>query len=243
MRVWQAEKTYAVFAGSANKKIISGIENSGANIVLFPLIETKEIEPDTEINNSLTDFETVDWIVFPDVYAVEYFLNALEKSGKDFFELDYVQICAFGETVSDRLRFVQIHADVISNTSDSNGVFKALNDFDSFLNSARFLIPKEETTNLELTELLKQTGAETIEIPVYKVEILDHSRLPKLKALIKGGAIDEFVFCSPAEILNLAFLLYPHRPFEWLSEIGISATEPTTAQSLREFGFTKIKIL
>jgi uroporphyrinogen-III synthase len=242
MRNWQAEKTYALFSGSANKKIISEIENSGANLILFPQPEIKEIKPDTKFQNLLKNFSDFDWIVFPDVFAVDYFLLALQELGIDLYDLDAVRTCAFGETVADRLRFAQVHADLISNTVDSSSVFKALQAYDSSLEATRFLIPKEVKTDLKISTFLRESGAEIVEVPLYKTELNDQSLLSKLKALITGGAVDVFVFCAPHEIFNLAFLLSPQLPSELLADAEITATNNSTAQSLREFGFTKIKM-
>ncbi len=110
-------KTYALFANNAIQKIIARLENQSVNIILFPNIEISEILLDEKAEGILKNLNRFDWIIFPDIFAVDFFLRALENLRIDFFELDAVRVCAFGETVADRLRFSLVHADVILNLS------------------------------------------------------------------------------------------------------------------------------
>lgn len=241
MPVFEAGKTYALFASPANKKIISQLENAGANTILFPEVETREIETDSQrAENLLKNLPNFDWIIFTDVYAVDYFLRALEKFGIDFFELDALRVCVFGETIADRLRFAQVHSDLISNLADSDEVFKALGDYDSNFESSRFLIPREIETSPEISNRLLKTGAGVTELALYRRQINEANQLPKLKALLKGGAIDEFIFCSPTEATKLSILFPSENISGLLTGITVSATSSTTLQSLQEYGITGI---
>lgn len=235
-------RTFALFARSANKKIILEIEESGDNLILFPNVETQIAEFNSEGENTLKNLSDFDWIVFPDVFAAEYFLQALGKFEVDFFELDALRIAAFGESVSDRLRFSQIHADVISNSVETFEVIQAVENYEIDLTSKRFIIPKEISCQLEIANSLTERGVAVWEFPVYQFEISETASITKLKTLLKGGAVDEIIFCSPAEILEFSFIFPSEKPADLLREIQITATDSATFQSLREFGLNKIKM-
>ena len=120
------EKTYAIFDTATNRKIIGDLEKSGAKVFLFPPITTEKIESDESETKHSTSLENFDWLIFADVFTADYFLETLETSAVETFELDNLRVCAFGETVSDRLRFASVHADIIPSKVAAPEVFSAL---------------------------------------------------------------------------------------------------------------------
>lgn len=227
MSGYSKDKTYAIFDSPLNKKRIAEIEQA----VIFPTITINEIENDKSILQNLDEF---DWLIFPDVYTVEYFVTALEQLGIDLYELDNLRVLAYGESVADRLRFSQLHADVIPSTIKTSDVFQSLKEYvfdeDEF-SDLRFLILKEQNIEIELPRELPNA----IELPIYSIEIDDETEIPKLKALLKGGAIDEFIFSSHYDVLNLAQLFQTENLAELLYGITLTATDNLTLQSLQEF--------
>jgi uroporphyrinogen-III synthase len=230
-------KTLAIFSSAANKKIISRLRDQAHEVIEFPFVEAEKIALNAAEESLLENVSGFDWIIFPDVYAVEFFLEALDERQFEFFELDSLRILAGGEAVADRLRFVQIHADVIPARLDTESVFKALRDYlfdENELTSLRILLPKAASFETELTARLRALEAKVAELPVYRLKTENAAGLTRLKTLLKGGAVDEFVFTSPAEISNLAFL-FREKLNDLLAGTSVSATDETTFQTLREY--------
>lgn len=240
MPVSPIEKTYALFATPANKKIIAELEREGAQIILFSTVETEEIEISPHNETLLSNLSAFDWIIFPTVPAVDYFLQALERLEIDFFELDALRICVFSETIADRLRFSQVHADVIANGYETTGIFQALTAYEPNFENSRFLIPMENTSPVEIVNLLSESGADVSELPIYRVQITESNELPKLKALVKGGAVDEFIFGAPEDVAHLALLFRPEKLSAVLKGITVSAKGAAAFQALREHEITQI---
>ena len=231
MSKFSKDKTYALFDSPLNKKTIAEFEREEIETVVFSTITPNQIENNNSLLKNLREF---DWLIFSDVYAVEYFVNALEKSGVDLYELDEMRVLAYGEAVADRLRFSRLHADVIPSTIKTSDVLRSLKDYvfdeDEFEN-LRFLVLKENGSEVDLVHEL----SDVIELPIYSVEIKDKVAIPKFKALLKGGAIDEFIFSSHYDVLNLAQLFQSENLSELLEEIKLTATDKLTLQSLQEF--------
>lgn len=228
------EKTYALFSTPVNRKIIAQIEQTGAKTFQFAPVKTERINADLEnIKNNLFAF---DWIIFPDVYAVDYFLEILEETGIDFFNLDEIRILAMGEAVADRLRFVQLHADIIPHSTEIETVFAALSSYvgKDNLDGLSFLIPKEITFDAQLQKSLIKSEASVSEIAIYKALLDEKIKTPNLKALLKGGAIDEFIFTSAEDIISLKFYLFPEKAAKVLSGVKTSGIDEITMQALRE---------
>lgn len=232
-------KTYAIFSRPANRKIISQLSRD--EVIEFPAIEAEKLRLSPAEKSLLENVSDFEWLIFPDVYAVEFFLEALAETGVELFELDLLRILAFGESVADRLRFVQVHADVIPARVDEESVFRAFRDYlsgeEEFVN-LRILLAKESTLPQQrqtaLTETLRRCNAEVTELSVYRLKIENAAGRTKLKALLKGGAIDEFVFTAPAEVSNLA-AVFNEKLKDLLAGTSVSATDETTFQTLREY--------
>jgi uroporphyrinogen-III synthase len=228
-----APKTRALFANAANKKLCAELEAAG-NVILLPEISAARTAAFDDETNPL-DF---DWLIFSDTFAADFFLEKLGGEDFDFYELDAVRVCALGEAVSDRLRFVQVHADVIPPKLDAATVFGAISDYvssEAAFEGLRFLLVREISQTNHLAETLRASGAVVSEYAPYEFQIAAAENLTRLKTLLKGGAADEFVFTSPFDATALQFLFGENLP-DLLAETQISATDEITFQTLIEHG-------
>jgi uroporphyrinogen-III synthase len=234
----EINKTYGLFASPLNNKLISELKKKDEDVLIFPLIKTEKVElteTAAKYVKNLTDF---DWIIFTDVFAADYFIEALRELETDFFELDNLTVCAIGEAVADRLRFVQVHADVIPSKINVEAVFSEISQFvGGGFSGLRILIVNERSSDLSLVEKLKVERAIVEELPLYKADFEDKSEIIKLKTLLKSGAVDEFIFSSPDDLPSLKFLTSEADLTGLLSGIQVSAVSEIVYQSLQENGF------
>ena len=230
------DKIFAIFPDSNNKKIVSELESAGVKLIKFPLIQTEKVILDEVSIQTIKNLANFDWIIYPDVLAVDFFLEALDENEIDLFDLDEMRVCALGEAVSDRLRFVQLHADVIPDTIEPENVASALRSYttDDELRKLKFLIPKEISSEVEIKKELSKTKAEFFELPIYQIQITENNEISKLKALLKGGAIDEFIFSSQTDFIALKYI-FNNEPLERIfAEINVSAIDGLVFQTIRE---------
>jgi uroporphyrinogen III methyltransferase/synthase len=231
-------KTYAIFSEPKNKKIISQLRDAQQEIIEFPRVEAEKIELNPAQADSVKNVAEFEWIIFTDVYAVDFFLEALREASVELFELDLLRILAAGEAVADRLRFVQVHADVIPPEAGAESAFNALRAYlsgEEEFKNLRVLLPQEPASNTALTEMLRRNEAEVTELNIYRLKIESDAGLTRLKALLKGGAVDEFVFSSPMDASNLA-AIFDEQLKDLLAGTSVSAKDETTFQTLREYG-------
>ena len=231
----ETEKTYGLFANLQNNKLISDLKQKGANLLIMPLIQTEAVELNEDSKELLRNLQNFDWLILTDVFAAEYFIEALRELGVDFFELDNLTVCAFGEAVADRLRFVQVHADIIPSKTDDETIFSAISQFvgDNF-DELSFLMIKENSAKSVLSEMLKSKTAKVSELEIYQANIENSSELIKLKTLLENGAVDEFVFSAAEDLASLKLICPENNLNRILSEIRIAATSEIIYQSLQE---------
>lgn len=229
------EEIYALFATSRNQKLISGLEKQKKKVLLFPCILTEKID---FRENAVLNFQNpanFDWIIFADLLTVDYFIEDLRRREIDLFELDHLRICALGEAVADRLRFEQIHTDLIPAKIDPEAIFSVISQYLSEdLRGLRFLLVKEVSAKFEAAERLQASGATLAECAVYKARFEDQKGIAKLKTLLRGGAIDEFIFSAPEDLLSLKYLLQEENLAAALGDQKISATDENTFHALSE---------
>ncbi len=218
-----AEHIYGLFENDTNKRLIGQLKKRQANLRLFPDITAiaPAVKPDFDLSAS-------DWIVFPDLYSVDFFLaNITEK-----FKLDELTVCALGDSISDRLRFSQVHADIIPSDRQTSTVLSSLIAYGS-LSGLRLLIPTRLGETPAVSGLLRENGANVQLLPVY--EIADIQNAPRFRTLLRNGAVDEFIFTSPQDVFSFAWFIEPA-----LAQLRAAATDEITFNTLREFGLEPI---
>jgi uroporphyrinogen-III synthase len=86
----------------------------------------------------------------------------------------------------------------------------------------------------ELKNRLTQAGAEVWELPIYQIKISKENEIPKIKALVKGGAIDEFIFTAPTDLIYLNYIFSGEPLACVFSDVEISVANPIVYQTVRE---------
>ncbi|HQU86049.1 MAG TPA: uroporphyrinogen-III synthase [Pyrinomonadaceae bacterium] len=228
------EKTYGIFSTPANKKIISKIKNSGAGLIEFGYeeFEKTDLNDDTEIfdQNNLAD-----WFVFTNIYAVDFFLEELQNRNIELFHLDEVRICSFGEAVADRLRFVQLHSDIIAQKIDENKISDSILDYINNAADEKIIIVKTQTENHLISKLLAESVNDVKELKVAKIKDSKSSEKIKHLTLLKGGAIDEFIFGSVEDVTQFIIQFTKEIFYENIFDT-VWGTDEITLKTLDEFG-------
>ncbi len=228
-------KTFALFENPSCQKIVSELENAGAQIIKFPVLEAENIDLSEDAREVLTNLVNFDWIIFPDVLTVDFFLQDLEGNAIDFFELDEIRVCACGEVVSDKLRFVQLHADVIPPRIEPKEIITALKNYigEEEFHNRKFLLLKEVSNQNDLKNKLTD-NIKISELSIYRIKIPPENEITRLKTLLKGGAIDEFIFVAPTDFIWLSHIFGGESLDQLLSDINISAVDGSIFQTARE---------
>ncbi|HMS42818.1 MAG TPA: uroporphyrinogen-III synthase [Pyrinomonadaceae bacterium] len=238
METFTDTKSYGIFSNAANRKIINDLEESGAKVFLFPVIETEAVERAENIEFINANLSQTDWLIFPDVFSVDYFLEIMEKCEIELFKIDEKRVLTFGEAIADRLRFSQIHADIIPNSIESDESFSALQEYlqTETVEDLRFFIPVFRGFENDFVRKLKDKGAEVFESEIFTLKYPFDNKIAKLKALLSGGAVDEFVFTAPDDVFSLTQYVFPASIKAILQEVKCFATNEITMQTLHESG-------
>lgn len=230
-------ETVGIIKTVKNKKVIGLLKNQGKNMIEFPEITIRKIELDESEKNKFVNIGEFDWLIFTDLFTVDFFLEELAETGFDLYRLDEFKICACGEAVSDKLRFAQIHSDVIPARKSPENIFDELlmyaSDEADFFDS-KFLLLKGQNKNELLTKFLVEKKLNLVEITNYSVEPLNSFENAKYKSLLSGGAIERFIFTSPEDWESLNQFGGEGYLTNIFETIEIETMDEVTEQTLRE---------
>lgn len=232
-------KTIGIVDNSANKRIIKKLNEQGFEIILIPAISTEKYF-DKSANIEIEKLLNFDWLIFTDIYSVDYFIEVLTNKNFNLFELDNLRVCAFGEVVADRLRFSQIHSDIIPGNLSSETILEDLKNYiasDNEKIQQSILIVKEQNENIELLEQLKNSFRNAVEYSVYMSKINKLDGISKIRVLINNGAFDEVRFFS-AEDLHAFLKIAGLKSLKKLSQkIKLTSDNETILKSIDELKF------
>lgn len=231
-----ADQIFALFDSFTNKKLISDLNKQKLKTILFPPVEAEKVVLETGSIELLSALNRFDWIIFTDALAVDFFLEKLTENHIDFFELDETRVCAFGENVSDRLRFAQLHADVIPNQINSAAVIETIKNYswEKEFDQQKFFIVREKSLNQDIGKELQNLFAEFLEFAAYEINFQAKNEIVRLKTLLLNGAADVIIISSPEDLIALRYIFKDQPLAQVLSDLQVFAADRLIWQALKE---------
>ncbi|MEP6570142.1 MAG: uroporphyrinogen-III synthase [Acidobacteriota bacterium] len=224
-------------------EFVDELERYGANVVLCPTIEIRELESYDRLDESIEHLYGYDWLIFTSVNGVEYFFKRLKLCNRDVSDLDERKICAIGDATAEKLLDLQVHVDVIPAEFKAEGVFSALERFlggTEALRGLNILIPRASVARDYLPRALEEAGARVDVVPAYRTTLpadLDRGRV----AAMLSGSADCIAFTSSSTVRNLARLFDTQDLSKALTGVVIACIGDITATTAAEYGL-QVKI-
>jgi len=183
-------------AGSFERLLIE----RGAQSVLFSSIEIRPIAGKQDLDRSISGLKEYDWVVFTSVNGVDAFFRRMNDLMLDSRALAGLKIGAIGPMTARSLGERGITADYIPRVYTGQGFIRGLSK--STAGGKRFLIPRADIADDEITAGLKKLGAHVDNIAVYHTS-RPRRKLYRLKNLLLPGNLDVITFTSSSTVTNL----------------------------------------
>ena len=230
-------------AQSQADEFVAELERYGANVVLCPTIEIRELESYERLDEAIEHLYGYDWLIFTSVNGAEYFFQRLKKCNRDVSDLDELKICAIGEATADKLRDLHVHVDVVPEEFKAEGVFSALERFVGgipALHGLNVLIPRASVARDYLPKALEQASARVDVVPAYRTTLPADLDRGRVAALLSGSA-DCIAFTSSSTVKNLARLFDTQDLSGALAGVVIACIGDITATTAADYGL-QVKI-
>lgn len=163
-------------------------------VIHQPLINIEAIAPNPDLDAELNQLEKYDWLFFTSRYTVNFFFEALQKSGRDARHLAGLKIASVGRITSQELKIHGIIPDIQAIEESSVGLLKAFET--NNITVGNVFIPRSDIGLPVLPEGLKNLGWDVKTVAVY------HNTFPKNLQPLDLTNIPNIVFSSPSCVSN-----------------------------------------
>jgi len=215
------------------------LEDMGAELFVFTTIDFLPPEDFSELDRTINEIESYNFIVFPSPRAVSFFFERFLSIGKDVRALKDILICAIGKETAKSLRNYGINADIIPEEFNSSSLVKFFKDKLFSLKPSAFnlkiLYPRSDIALKGFVEEMQKLGVK-VDAPItYRtVKPTEHGK--RLARFLREGKITIATFTSPSSFNNLIEILKDEAK-EMLKEVTIVALGNTTAKAIEEKGY------
>lgn len=203
----------------------------GADAIELPAIEIRPPSDWGPLDRAIGRLEEYDWLLFTSANGVKYFLERLDKGGRDLRSIRG-RICAIGPATAAALAAVHLKADVMPEKFVAEGLLEALGGHD--LAGKKILLARAaEARDLIPVELSKR-GAAIDVAPAYQTVAPQHCA--ELASQVFGASEkpDWVTFTSSSTVRNFAKVC----PAERLVGTKVASIGPITSETARDLGFT-----
>lgn len=209
-------------------------EALGATAVSFPTIQFVPYQSD-KLSQALATLPSYDWIVFTSSNGVRFFLKDL--SADQLAQLQQSQVAAVGSATLKALTSAEIPVAFVPDTFTGEALATGLGD----VRNQRILLPRAKVGRPEIVQLLRDAGAEVLDVPLY--ETVTAVPPPSAWQQLTEG-IDVITFTSPSSVRNFFKIINNNRPQGFLKPLGsksktlIACIGPSTKAEAEQNGLT-----
>jgi len=226
------------------------LEDMGAEIIEFPTIEIVPPESYNELDRTIGNIETYDWLVFTSRNGVKYFFRRFFEKDRDIRDLKGIRICAIGTKTAGEVKKYGLKVDIVPGEFHAEGLidtFEKLGikrvtegNIESRLRPAaplgglKFLFPRAEKAREIFPEKVRALGGE-MDVPVAYRTIKPESHGKRLRRFLKEGRITIATFTSAATFDNFREIVGRDAE-ELLRNVTIAVIGPVTANAVKRAG-------
>ncbi len=219
--------TRACHQASALSKLL--VER-GAQPIELPTIDIQRVPDAGELDQAISNLAQYQWIIFTSVNGVETFFERVHSLKLDTRALNGLKVAAIGPATSKALEQKGIMSDYCPDVYTSKGIITRLRSLN--IAGQRFLLPRTDIADKELTESITRLGGEVHEIAIYRTA--PARSLSRVIEILSSGEIDVITFTSSSTVSNLVTALKKEEVT--LNGIKTACIGPKTAEATVKAG-------
>jgi uroporphyrinogen III methyltransferase/synthase len=205
----------------------------GAIPLELPVIETRELEDYTVLDEALRSMAGHDWLVFTSANGVTAVLDRLHLLGLDVRDLKGPRIAAIGPGTARPLEASGIRVDLVPERFIAEGLAEAL--LAQGIEGRRVLVARAEEAREVLPEALAAAGALVTVAPCYRT-VPSAEAAARVRELLAEGGVDVVTFASSSAVMAFAAGVGVDEVARLLQGVTVACIGPVTAQTADELG-------
>jgi uroporphyrinogen III methyltransferase / synthase len=206
------------------------LRSRGAQVIEMPTLEIVPPSSWADLDRSIAELNTFDWLILTSSNAVDYFFERLQSAKQDSRALAGLKIAVVGQKTARALAQHGITADFIPLDFVADALVR---DFPESPASKRILFPRVETGGREiLVRELTDRGAIIVEVAAYQSQCPLGVDSIAISAL-QSGEVDIITFASSKTVKHFCQLIDNILPPNWQERVKIASIGPQTSESCR----------
>ncbi|MBI2328350.1 MAG: uroporphyrinogen-III C-methyltransferase [Chloroflexi bacterium] len=215
--------TRARHQASALSRLLS---EQGAQPIELPAIDIKATANSAELDGAILNLERYQWLVFTSVNGVEAFFQRLNSLDLDSRALKNLKIGSIGPATAQALEKKGITPDYLPEVYTTEGLLEGLSRGD--IAGQRFLLPRADIADKELTRGISRFGAEVHEVTSYRT-VPATEAISRAREMLLAGKIDVVTFTSSSTVSNLVAAFRGEPPA--INSAKVACIGPKTADT------------
>lgn len=201
----------------------------GAEVVELPTIQIEAASDYGPLDRAIEHLDDYDWLIFTSANGVRFFLERLDRSGRDLRALR-AGICAIGPATRDAVEALHLKVDLMGKEYVAEGLLKAFAAHE--LSGKRILLPRAAVARDLVPAELARRGASVDVVEAYRTVIPQNAGALVNEIFGSGRKPDWITFTSSSTVRNFAAVA----PLEVLEGVKVAAIGPVTSQTARSLG-------
>jgi uroporphyrinogen III methyltransferase/synthase len=208
------------------------LEELGAEVLLLPMVQFLEAPEEfrEELDEAVRHLNEFDWLLFTSANAVRFFLARCRALG--CWPEESLRIAVVGPATRDALEAEGLQAAIAPREFRAQALAA---EIAGEIGGRRIVMPRSDQAGDELPELLRQAGAEVLDVVAYVNAQPQDLEGPAFDVLVRGEA-DAVTFFSPSAFRHFASLFGEEALRRLSARVALAAVGPTTAEAIRKAG-------
>lgn len=231
-------------AAEQSVEFVDRLTSLGAEVLLLPLVSFCEPEDLAPLDQAIRELDKFDWVIFTSRNAVKFLANRFRTLNIPAERVNQLmltpQVATIGSATSDEawsLGFIPNYE-----AEKSTGERLAL-ELQDELRGKRVLLPRSDIADSPLPRILRQAGADVIDVVTYRT-VAPQSVDANVLDAIRQGNVDVVTLFSPSayhhliEEIDLDVLRehLGHALRRYSGKIVLATIGPTTSSAVRSDG-------
>jgi uroporphyrinogen III methyltransferase/synthase len=200
----------------------------GAEAIELPTIEIAPASDYGALDRAIADLSSYDWLLFTSANGVRFFMERLDRSGRDLRALR-ARICAIGPATRAAVEALHLKVDLMGKEYVAEGLLAAFEPYD--LSGARILLPRAAVARDLVPSELRKRGAKVDVVEAYRT-VLPAEAAERIRTVFARKP-DVITFTSSSTVQNFVAAA---GGASVLDGVRVASIGPITSETARRLG-------
>jgi len=214
-------------------ELVKLLEDAGATVVLFPMIEITEPVSWARCDDCLRNLSSYDCLIFTSSNAVkQFFFRAKSTFQTSSEQLTKKRIFVVGGGTAKTVERYGLMPESYPEVKDSGDLADALKA--EFVTGKKFLFPRGDIAQGALADSLRKKGAVVDEVVVYRTGQPSSADAVHIQRAFSSGDLTILTFFSPSSVKNFVDIVGA----DMMRESRVAVIGQTTADAAKDSGLS-----